>query len=159
MILNLNKVSQVAIVVRDIDKAMKFYWEELGVGPWRIWEYGSPLTREMTYRGKPAKHRFVGAETMVGGMGFELVMPLEGETVYKEFLDKKDEGLHHIAYTTNDIDSVLEKFRKAGIGVLQSGKVAKDSYYYVDTGSICGTIIEFYTDFGFRPPDRVYPPE
>ena len=97
MIFDLNKVSQVAIVVNDIDKAMKFYWEELGVGPWKIWEYGYPLTRDMTYRGKPVNHRFEGAETMLGGMGFELVMPLEGETIYKDFLDKKGEGLHHIA--------------------------------------------------------------
>ncbi len=91
---------------------------------------------------------------MVGRMGFELVMPLEGETIYEEFLDKKGEGLHHIAYTTNDIDSVLEKFRKAGIGVLQSGKVTKDSVLLLDTEGTFGTVIELYTDYGFRPPDR-----
>jgi 4-hydroxyphenylpyruvate dioxygenase-like putative hemolysin len=81
----------------------------------------------MTFHGKPVTHKFVGAATMVGDLNVELIMHLRGKTIYKEFLDKKGEGLHHIAYTTNDIDPALEEFRKSGIRVLQSGKVAKDA--------------------------------
>ncbi len=157
MILNMNKVAQVAVVVKDIDKAMKLYWEELGIGPWKIWDYCPPLTTEMTYRGKHAVHKYVGAETMIGDLNFELLMHQEGETVYKDFLKKNGEGLHHIAYVTNDIDAALEKFRKMGIEAIQSGKVGIDSYYYLDTESRFGVMIELYTDHGFRPPDRVYP--
>jgi len=157
MILNLNKVSQVAIVVKDIEKSMKFYWEELGMGPWNIWHYGPTTTRETTYHGQPVKHEFVGAETMVGDLNIELLMHVSGSSIYRDFLDKNGEGLHHVAYATNDIGSALERFKKMGIGVIQSGKVEKDSWYYLDTESKFGIIIELFTNYGFRPPDRVYP--
>ena len=155
----MNKVSQVAIVVKDIEKAMKLYWDGLGIGPWKIWDMCPPLTTEITYRGKSVFHKYVAAETMVGDLNFELLMHQEGDTVYKDFLDKNGEGLHHIAYETNDIDVALEKFKKMGIGVIQSGKVAKDSYCYLDTYSRFGVVIELYTGHGFRPPDRIYPSE
>ncbi len=157
MIVNLNKISQIAIVVRDIEKSMKFYWEELGIGPWNIWDYGPNTTRETTYHGKPVKHEFIGAETMIGDLNTELLMPVSGNSIYKDFLDKKGEGLHHIAYTSDNIDADLEKFKKMGVAVLQSGKVEKDSWYYLDTEAKFGIIIELLTNYGFRPPDRAYP--
>ena len=95
---------------------------------------------------------------MVGDLCVELIEHLEGETIYKEFLDKRGEGLHHIQYMTNEIEEALEKFRKAGIGIMQSGKVEKDSYYYLDTESRFGIIVELATNFGFIPPERTFPP-
>ena len=158
MIFDLKKISQVGLVVKDIEKSMKYYWEELGIGPWKIWTYASPTTRETTYRGKLVEHKFIGAETMVGDLNVELIQHLEGETIYKEFLDKKGEGVHHVAYVTNEIDDALNRFKKMGIEVIQSGKVSKDAYYYLDTESRYGIIVEFYTDHGSIPPERTYPP-
>ncbi len=158
LIFDLKKISQVGLVVKDIEKSMKYYWEELGIGPWNIWTYASPTTRETTYYGKPVEHKFIGAETMVGDLNVELLQHLEGKTLYKEFLDKKGEGVHHVAYVTNEIDDALNRFKKMGIEVIQSGKVKNDSYYYLDTESRYGIIVEFYTDHGFIPPERTYPP-
>ena len=39
----------------------------------------------------------LGAETHVGDMGFELLQPLEGPSIYREWLDEHGEGLHHFA--------------------------------------------------------------
>ena len=72
-ILNMNKISQVAIVVKDIEKAMKLYWDGLGIGPWKIWDICPPLTTEITYRGNSVFHKYVAAETMVGDLNFELL--------------------------------------------------------------------------------------
>ncbi len=157
MIIDFNKISQVAIVVRDIEKSMKLYWEEFAIGPWKIWNHGPNTSRETTYYGRPARHEFIGAKTMVGDLNIELLMHVSGETIYRDFLDRRGEGLHHVAYVTNDIYAVLEKFTRMGIRVIQSGKVEKDSYYYLDTESMFGIIVELYTDYGFRPPDRTYP--
>jgi methylmalonyl-CoA/ethylmalonyl-CoA epimerase len=159
LIFNFDKVSQVGIVVRDLEKCMKSYWEEFKIGPWKVWTFAPPVTSETTLYGKPVQHAFRIAEAMVGDLCLELIEHLEGETIHKEFLDKRGEGLHHIQYIRNDIEPALERFRKLGIGVIQSGKVAKDSYYYLDTESRFGIIVELATNFGdFIPPERMYPP-
>ena len=51
-------VNQVGFVVRDLDKAMAAYWR-VGVGPWRVYTYGAPLVKDITYRGKPGNWRFL----------------------------------------------------------------------------------------------------
>lgn len=158
LIFNFQKVAQVGIVVRDLEKSMKAYWEEFRMGPWKIWTFAPPVTRETILYGKSVQHKFRIAETMAGDLCVELIQHLEGETIYKEFLDKRGEGLHHIQYMTNEIEETLEKFRKAGIGIMQSGKVEKDSYYYLDTESRFGIIVELATNFGFIPPERTFPP-
>jgi hypothetical protein len=66
MIIKFDKVTQVAIVVKDLYESMKRYWEDLGIGPWKVWNFNPSNTREMTYRGKPSKHSFRIAEAMVG---------------------------------------------------------------------------------------------
>ncbi|MEM1563303.1 MAG: VOC family protein [Candidatus Bathyarchaeia archaeon] len=157
MIFKFDKVSQVAIVVRNLEEAMKRYWEDMGIGPWKVWYFNPSNTRDMTFRGKPSQHAFRIAEAMVGDVSIELIEPLEGETTYKEFLDKKGEGLHHIKYTTDNPEEILEKFRKLGIEVIQSGRVGQGSYHYLDTESRFGFILELATGQPDRPPDEIYP--
>jgi hypothetical protein len=159
MILRYDKVSQVAIVVKDLRESMKKYWEELGIGPWKIWNFNPSNTREMTYRGKPSKHSFRIAEAMVGDVSIELIEPLEGDTTYRDFLETKGEGLHHLKYTTDNPEEVIKRFEEAGIGILQSGKVGKGSYYYFDTERLLGFILELATGQPDRPPDEIYPTE
>jgi len=157
LITDIGKIGQIGIVVRDLEKSMKTYWEQLGIGPWKIWTYASPMTRDTTYYGKPAVQKFLGAETMVGDMNVELLMHLEGETIYRDFIDKGREGLHHVSIYNNNLEPILEKFQKAGIGVIQSGKIGSDSYYYLDTEKTLGILLEVQTSYGDAPPERIYP--
>jgi len=49
-------VSQVGFVVRDLDKAMAAYWR---VGSaWRVYTYGAPLVKDITYRASRATGAF-----------------------------------------------------------------------------------------------------
>lgn len=156
MIFNIKEIGQLGLVVKDLNKSMKMYWEEFGIGPWKIWDFFPPFLKEATFRGKPAKQKFIIAETTIGNMYFELIQHLEGETVYKEFLDKGREGLQHVSIYTNDIEPVVERFTAAGMPVIQSGKIEKDSYYYFDTEPKLGIMIEAQTNYGLAP-HRVYP--
>jgi len=113
----------------------------------------------MTFHGKPSKHSYKIAEAMVGDVSIELIEHLEGETIQKEFLDKRGEGLHHLKYTAENPEPILKKFEKAGMVVLQSGKIGKGSYYYLDTESNLGFILEIATGQPAKPPDEIYPPE
>jgi len=159
MIIKFDNISQVAIVVRDLDKTVKYFWKELGVGPWKIWYMNPKTVNDMTLHGKPSKHSFRIAEAMVDDVSMELIEHLEGETIYKEFLEKHGEGIHHLKYIAKDPEAILEKFKKEGIGILQSGRVGKCSYYYLDTQSKLGFILEVCIGQPDRPPDRIYPSE
>ena len=50
----------------------------------------------------------LGAETHVGDMGFELLQPLEGPSIYRDWLDEHGEGLHHVAVMLHDFDESTE---------------------------------------------------
>ena len=39
----------------------------------------------------------LGAEVHAGPIVFELIQPLDGPSIYKEWLDEHGEGLHHVA--------------------------------------------------------------
>jgi len=157
LIAKIGKIGQIGIVVRDLDKSMKTYWEELGIGPWKIWTYGPQTTSATTYYGKPTFQKFRGAETMVGDMNLELLMHLEGDTIYKDFIEQGREGLHHVSIYDNNLEPILEKFKKAGIDIIQSGKLGRDSYYYLDTEKTLGIILEVQTSYGDTPPEKTYP--
>ncbi|MGB9023739.1 MAG: VOC family protein, partial [Candidatus Bathyarchaeia archaeon] len=104
MIVYFDKFSQVAIVVRDLMASMKHFWEELGVGPWKIWRFSSENLTDMILHGKPAEYSFIVGMAYVGDVSIELVQPLEGESIFKEFLDKKGEGIHHLKCASQDAE-------------------------------------------------------
>jgi len=112
-------VNQVGFVVKDLDKAMAAYWR-LGVGPWRVYTYGAPLVKDITYRGKPGNWRFLIALANLGrGFGLELIQPLSGESIYSEFLEKHGEGgIQHLGIVVDDLDRVVEEARRAGYEVI-----------------------------------------
>jgi len=90
-----------------------------------------------------------------------LIEPLEGPSVYKEFLAKKGEGLHHLGFLVDDVSGALAAFKKMGIDVLMSGKWRDVSeFYYMDTEAVLGIIYEIIRRKGPRPPpEAVYPPK
>ena len=57
---------------------------------------------DMTYHGRSVKHRFRAAVTMAGLTQLELVEPLEGDTVYGDFLKEHGEGVHHVGHVKVD---------------------------------------------------------
>jgi hypothetical protein len=82
------------------------------------------------------------AKSQLGGIGFELIQPLKGETVYTEFLEKHGEGLHHLAYGVEDFDAEVEEMKKRGFKVVQTGAMASSRWAYFDTDKVGGMLIE-----------------
>lgn len=137
-----SEVDQIGWVVRDLQRSMAHYWEKLGMGPWKVYVFEEPMVWDMSIRGRPAKYRMILAMYPLGNMVLELIQPLEGETTYKEFLERQGEGIHHLGIFVSDVDEEVERFRKMGIGTLQSGKYQGGGYAYLDTQEQFGTIFE-----------------
>ena len=58
-------ISQVAMVVKDLDATMQLLNETLGWGPWNVYEHVPPKLHHQELRGKPADYSMLGAECEV----------------------------------------------------------------------------------------------
>ena len=151
-------ISQVALVVNDLEKSMRDYAETMGWGPWTIYEYNPPRLHDVLVRGAPQEFTWIGAETPVGSTYIELLQPLEGPSILREFIDERGEGLHHIGYwakSMDEADRIKNMFRARGTPVLMSAWIDRVFFYYLDTTPM---VIEVWTgDLDSLRPSRTYP--
>jgi methylmalonyl-CoA/ethylmalonyl-CoA epimerase len=132
---------QVAIVVRDIQAAMKIVKNTFGSGEFRM---VSSSTRKV-YRGKPIEPKQLIAIADFGPLSIELIQPVTGVSVYTEFLAKHGEGVHHLGFnmkTSEDYARALAHLAADGFPVVQSGRRPDLKYDYIDTERSLGTYIE-----------------
>jgi 4-hydroxyphenylpyruvate dioxygenase-like putative hemolysin len=158
-----NGIDQLCLIVEDLDKAVESYWKLFGIGPWRIYTYGKPLLKRMRYRGEPGDYKMRLALAQMGPLQIELIEPLEGDSVYADFVRKHGYGLHHIAVPVEDMEAAIAQAEAAGLTVAQYGEgYGRDgdgSFAYLDSEAQVGTTIELLQrPRRKREPDRVYPP-
>ena len=154
------QVLQVCTVVRDLQKGMEYYWSVLGMGPWHVYTFQPPGLSNTTLRGKPQAYTMKLALVQVGEVQYELIEPLEGPSIYKEFLEEKGEGLHHVQYAVDDYDQAIAAFREQGIGILMSGTFKGGTYAYMDTEESLGMIAELVNlspGYQMSPPEAIWP--
>ena len=152
-LIKISDLFQVGIVVHDLEKSMKDYESLLGINSWKVLEINDD-SLNFTYHGKPVKHSFRAAMTMLGSLMVELLQPVEGEGVYRDFLNEHGEGLHHLGHVrVDDLDEAVQALEKAGFPCIETGgdTLGFHSWAYVDTTSLIGYVLELST--GFDPRD------
>jgi methylmalonyl-CoA/ethylmalonyl-CoA epimerase len=138
------KFAHVAFVVRDMDKAIKQF-EALGVGPFPPFLGGTGMSfTGKTVRGKPADYDMDLriARSDLGGLTVELIQPLKGRSIYDEFLEEKGEGLHHLAFMVEDVDSEIAGLEKKGFKAVQTGAMPNTKWAYLQAEESDGMLIE-----------------
>lgn len=142
--LRLPQLGQVGFVVRDVDRTAAFYEEVLGLGPWVILEGD---TVRCTNRGEAVTIRGRVGMAQIGPVQFELIQILEGESIHREALEEKGEGLHHLGFFVRDLEARLRACEQANIPVLQRGTLKQAGltieYAYLDTVATGGVIFEY----------------
>lgn len=141
----LPELTQVGFVVKDIEQVANYYSTALGIGPFRVFDLDIP---DATLHGKPISLKLRVAFARKGPIQMELIEVPEGESIYREFFEKKGEGLHHLGFHVTDIDTEVAKLARSGIGVLQGGKFSDGGFAYLDTERFGGVIFELIQ----RPP-------
>ena len=135
-------VRHVAVVVKDLDEAMKRYWDEYGIGPWNIYTFDPSTVSDMIIRNERVDHAFRLAETRIGDFMWELIEPLDDTCVYAEFLKKHGEGLHHVCFIVDSYDEAMAFFQGKGIGRLHGGRWHGSTYTYLETEDTLSIIAE-----------------
>ena len=127
------RINQVSLVVRDLQKVVENYWHILGIGPWDIYSWEAPLIYERKYYGKPVWAREKIAMAQVGGVQLELCQPIDGESIYQDYLMERGEGLHHLNFLVDNLDETVEILAGEGFPSLQSGRYGDNgAYNYID---------------------------
>jgi len=140
------KLHHVGVAVEDIDKTIE-YFQSLGIATFQPeFTIDNRTITDFKQYGKPvdAKTKIKIRMVQVGSVTLELLQPVEGESLQKEFLSSKGEGVDHIAFTVNDLNKETAKLVEKGIPVILSGKYPPmaSSFAYFDTRKVGNVIIE-----------------
>src|SRR5208282_4435865 len=136
------KTMQIGIVVRDLDATMRKYVDEYGIGPWKIYEFNAKGLREY---GQPVKRSWRLAVAMVGQLQWELIEPLDNESIYARFLAEKGGGVHHIAVAAQSFDNMLTTEAKRRKELVLSGEFEGIKVAYLDTEADLGVTLEIFS--------------
>jgi methylmalonyl-CoA/ethylmalonyl-CoA epimerase len=98
------KIDHVAIAVNDVEESAKVYQQALGVNDVEF----------ETVESEGVKVAIIHLEN--GRV--ELMQPTNDTSPIRKFLDKKGEGLHHMALETDDIEGEVERMEGCGIQFL-----------------------------------------
>ncbi|MBX7433382.1 methylmalonyl-CoA epimerase [Mycobacterium sp. Y57] len=102
-------IDHVGIAVPDLDAAIKWYHDKLGmiVLHEEINEEQGVREAMLSVRGAP-----------VGSAQVQLMAPIDDECTIAKFIDKRGPGLQQLAYRVSDIDALTERLREHGVRLL-----------------------------------------
>jgi len=113
---------QCAVVVEDLDEAVRRWAEHLGIGPWTGYRLNASLLKEMRYHGEEVEFSLRHALAWQGDLQFELVQPLEGPSILADHLAMHGEGMHHLGKYVDDHPAAVAEALGAGFVPLQSAR-------------------------------------
>ncbi|NGO55614.1 VOC family protein [Allomesorhizobium camelthorni] len=132
---------QIGMVVRDLDATVRAY-ESFGVGPWERFEIPPEYGTDVTIEGKPSSLHTRVACANIGSVQWELIQPLDPQSIYGRFLAEKGEGVHHIAVRTLNFAEMVAREAALGRGLLLRGTFSGIDLAYLDTTRELGVPIE-----------------
>ncbi len=100
----IEQIDHIGIAVRNLEEAVNTYADNLGLeleGIETIDEQGVKV-----------------ASFVVGGVRIELVQPTEPDSPIGRFIEKRGEGMHHIALRVGNIDEALGEFKAKGMKLI-----------------------------------------
>lgn len=144
----LGKVHHVALVVEDIDRALGFWRDMLGLPV----ELVLPIAHD----------RVTIAFLTVGESKVELVQPTDDTTGVARFVASKGEGFHHVCFEIGDLAAALTRLALDGIELIDSAprRGAEGPVAFLHPRSCHGVLVELIEAPG-GPAWRAlgYPPE
>lgn len=100
----MNKIEHIGIAVKNLKSSNILFEKLLGVAHYKIEEVASENVRTSFFQSGPNK--------------IELLEALNEESPIAKFIEKKGEGVHHIAFAVDDIVSEISRLKSEGFIVL-----------------------------------------
>lgn len=129
----IKKINHVALIVEDLEAALSFWRDTLGIELTHIEEV-------------PAENSMV-AFLPVGETEIELIKPTTNDSGLAKFLEKRGAGMHHICLEVDDIDMLLSQLKEQGIQLINETPLTGTGgkkYAFIHPKSTFGVLIELY---------------
>jgi methylmalonyl-CoA/ethylmalonyl-CoA epimerase len=127
-----NYIEHIGIAVKSIDEAIKYYENILGLKCYAIEEVADQKVKTAFFK--------------VGQTKLELLEPTSTDSPVAKFIEKKGEGIHHIAFAVDKINDTLKEVENKGIKLIdkQSRKGAEGlNIGFLHPKSTFGVLTEF----------------
>lgn len=127
----LKKIDHIAIAVNSIEKTAKLF---------EIF-FDLKVEHKETVEKQGVRMAILNTK----GAKIELIEPLSRNSPIANFIMKRGEGIHHIAFKVKKIEKVLKKLKKKGVRTIsraaQKGRKGK-KVAFLSPGNVAGTLIE-----------------
>ena len=102
--MDLNKIEHIGIAVKNIEESLKYYEGVLGLKCYRIEEV--------------LDQRVKTAFLKIGETKIELLEATSAESPVAKFIEKRGEGVHHIAFAVNNLNDALKEVETNGVNLI-----------------------------------------
>jgi methylmalonyl-CoA/ethylmalonyl-CoA epimerase len=129
----IKKINHVAIVVEDMENALSFWRDALGLELHEL--------REV-----PAEKSQV-AFIPVADDEIELVMPTTDDSGIAKYLAKRGQGLHHLCLEVDDLPGMMAQLKARGVRLInEEPRTSSDGkkYAFIHPEAACGVLVELY---------------
>lgn len=127
----MNKIEHIGIAVKNLELSNKLFSEIFGSDPYKIEDVESEGVKTSFFK--------------VGQNKIELLEATNEESAIAKFINKKGEGVHHIAFDVSDIKAEIKRLKEAGFIVLnEEPKKGADNKWvaFLHPKSTNGVLIE-----------------
>lgn len=102
--MNMDKIEHIGIAVKDLEKSNELFAALFGEPHYKVEEVASEGVKTSFFKSGPNK--------------IELLEATKADSPIAKFIEKKGEGIHHIAFAVNDIKAAIKRLQKEGFTVL-----------------------------------------
>jgi methylmalonyl-CoA/ethylmalonyl-CoA epimerase len=130
-------INHIGIAVRSIEAHRPFYEETLGAVYEGVEEVADQKVKVGFFR--------------VGDVRLELLEPSDPSSTIAAFLDKKGEGLHHVAYTVEQIEDRIAELKQSGVRMIDESPrpgAHHNRIAFMHPKSSCGVLTELCEPIG-----------
>jgi hypothetical protein len=137
-------VTQIGLLVKNIEKTRVEYAKFLGVDPPPVQVTGTLEEAQTKYKGKPSEARAKLAFFHVGpNVDIELIEPdKDPNSTWRHDLDANGEGFHHIAFVIKGMKEKIAVMEKNDCKLLQTGEYTGGRYAYIDANNALKLVLE-----------------
>jgi methylmalonyl-CoA/ethylmalonyl-CoA epimerase len=163
-------VNHICVVTRDIDRAVRAWSDQYGVGPWSLYTKDESNMAAIVDGVATAFAMRVALCHVSSTFRLELIEPLDDRSPYAASLAEHGgaDHVHHVRFEVDDYDRVGEQLDRLGLRRMLdaefTGAPGVSSTFvgtYYDTRDDLGLVVEIGRmppGFAMPPPELVYPP-
>lgn len=141
-VLGNNVITQIGLVVNDIEKTSQAYANFFGVEKPNWFWTDAVEVAQTEMRGEKSEARAKLAFFDMGSLQLELIEPDQNPSTWRESLNQNGEGFHHIAFEIKGMKDKISIMEAGGMPLLQKGEYTGGRYAYMDTFSELKVLVE-----------------